>query len=1313
MSSGMHDRVAERSMRAQIHEGWMVCAAVGRWMQQRGRGALLALVMVIAPALGLVSLAEPAKAASGTADTTSFTVPGQYSYTIPAGTTQMEVTVVGASGGTGKGGKASGPSGSGAEVRATIVPPAGTATLYVEVDQGGGYSLYAADGGGESAIQTCSNASASCVYTANPSTDPRLIVAGGGGGGGEDTFGTAVAYGGAGGNAGATSGITGPGAGGDGTDAANAGSGGNAGFGDSAVAAAVGESSPDCSSYPTPSSAGLVGTPGQGGTGGDCDNGQDSDGGGGGAGWVGGSGGGAGDYQNRDGAGGGGGAGASYVESGATDVSISEAGSTPPEVIITAFASPTITSGQIASFVARTAGSFTVTATGSPTPSLSESGTLPDGVTFTDNGNGTATLGGIPAPGTEGNYPFTITATNGIEPDAIQAFDLIVVAPLGIGTLSLPQGTVGAEYFAGLTAIGGTPPYSWEVSAGSLPAGLRLDTTSGVVYGTPTTAGTSNFTLTVTDQGSPPQTAAESLGISVVPPALTVSTTSLQKGLVGVSYQADLQATGGTQPYTWSVVSGALPTGLALNTVTGQVYGTPTVPGTSNFTVQVSSTETASSSPSAAPGSGTAKTVVADAALSVTIQRITAATVILRLSPHTTPVNGTVTVSGAVYGAGGDPVAEEPVALNLSRGDGLSPGTIQPTVTTDVYGDFETAFTAPSSPGEVTVTAATYGAEAQGLELVTPANAAVLGVDSALLTGGCSTATATFVDTSATGCGKGQIIVTEYGSPPTPITPVGGALSSFDAAVSSPNTLTSVTITQCGVQAGDSLFWYDSTLSLWEPLSPAATFDDGCLVFTVGADSSPTLAQLGGTVFAVVAPPTVMGLTPSTGLPTGGTLVTITGTGFTSPATVSFGTKAATDVVVNSPTEIIAKTPVGTGSVFVAVTDSEGTSPTGGSGDTFTYYAPNAAPDLASLSATSGRSGSMLQLSGSGFGTAVGTVSWTQGSTTVLQAPARSDWSNGTVTTAVPDGLGSGSASVAVKNATTGLLSNALTFEVIPPLSAIVVPSVETPPAPSVRSVTPAEGPPSGGTTVTIDGSGFSGTSAVDFGTVPAASFTVLSTTEIRAVAPAGQGTVDIRVTGPFGTSAVATVDRFTYAACGSSPTFSDVPTSAPEYRAVETLVCAGIVNGYPNGTFQPNADVTRAEFVKMLDLTIGLQPARNGTTPFTDVPSTAWYAPYVSTALAKGIVQGVTTTTFAPDATITRQEMAVMLARALGLTGTTQLTFSDTDQIAPWALPSVEAAVAAGYLHGLPNGRFEPLAPTTRADAAYVLAAVLDAGRR
>ena len=77
-------------------------------------------------------------------------------------------------------------------------------------------------------------------------------------------------------------------------------------------------------------------------------------------------------------------------------------------------------------FTAGSAGSFTVTTSGSPTPSISETGALPSGVTFTDNGDGTATLAGTPAAGTGGTYPISIDAGNGISPDGTQTFTLTV-----------------------------------------------------------------------------------------------------------------------------------------------------------------------------------------------------------------------------------------------------------------------------------------------------------------------------------------------------------------------------------------------------------------------------------------------------------------------------------------------------------------------------------------------------------------------------------------------------------------------------------------------------------------------------------------------------------------------------------------------------------------------------------------------------------------------------------------------------------------------------------------------------------------------
>ena len=185
--------------------------------------------------------------------------------------------------------------------------------------------------------------------------------------------------------------------------------------------------------------------------------------------------------------------------------------------------------------------------------------------------------------------------------------------------------------------------------------------------------------------------------------------------------------------------------------------------------------------------------------------------------------------------------------------------------------------------------------------------------------------------------------------------------------------------------------------------------------------------------------------------------------------------------------------------------------------------------------------------------------------------------------------------------------------------------------------------------------------------------------------------------------------DQFTYTSAPAAVHFSDVPSTYWAYPYIEELAAKGIINGFPDCTFQPNGPTTRAQFVKMLDLTLGL-PVSNAltVTPFTDVPANAWYAPYVAIAVREGIVQGLTPTTFGPNATLTREQMAVVLARALHLTQTTTLHFSDAAQIDAWAVPGVEVSVAAGYIAGFPNGTFQPLGLATRAQSAKVLAFVL-----
>ena len=161
-------------------------------------------------------------------------------------------------------------------------------------------------------------------------------------------------------------------------------------------------------------------------------------------------------------------------------------------------------------------------------------------------------------------------------------------AQLKIMTSSLPAGTVNVTYSAPTEAGGGSAPYIWSVASGSLPRGLSLST-SGMISGMPTTAGSSNFTLQVMDSTLPPATATSSLSIAVQG-AVSVTTSSLPGGTVGSTYAAALGATGGVTPYKWSVSAGSLPSGLTL-TSSGTITGTPASAATSSFTVQVADSE--------------------------------------------------------------------------------------------------------------------------------------------------------------------------------------------------------------------------------------------------------------------------------------------------------------------------------------------------------------------------------------------------------------------------------------------------------------------------------------------------------------------------------------------------------------------------------------------------------------------------------------------------------------------------------------------------------------------------------------------------
>ena len=157
-------------------------------------------------------------------------------------------------------------------------------------------------------------------------------------------------------------------------------------------------------------------------------------------------------------------------------------------------------------------------------------------------------------------------------------------AALIVSTASLPNGFLSVAYSQTLTGSGGSAAsYAWSLNGGSLPAGLSLSA-AGVISGTPTGMGTSNFVVKLTDSAS--NSATQSLAITINA-ALAVSTSSLPNAFLTVLYSQTLTATGGSGAgYTWSLNSGTLPAGLTLSAA-GAISGTAVTTGTSNFVVKV------------------------------------------------------------------------------------------------------------------------------------------------------------------------------------------------------------------------------------------------------------------------------------------------------------------------------------------------------------------------------------------------------------------------------------------------------------------------------------------------------------------------------------------------------------------------------------------------------------------------------------------------------------------------------------------------------------------------------------------------------
>jgi hypothetical protein len=243
-----------------------------------------------------------------------------------------------------------------------------------------------------------------------------------------------------------------------------------------------------------------------------------------------------------------------------------------------------------------------------------ESGTAYAGVTFSTAGGiapytYTITAGNLPAglalvgdsisgtPTQSGSFPITVQTADSTSPSGTgqRAYTLSIDAPtITLQPDSVPAGEAGVAY-AGVTfsAAGGIAPYTYSIIAGNLPAGLALVGDS--ISGMPTQSGSFSITVQAADSTSPSATVQRDYTVIIGAPSLGINPLTMPAGTVGFEYNQSLTGSGGIAPYTYSIIAGNLPAGLALS-AEGVLSGTPVASGSFDFTVQVTdSTDPAAS----------------------------------------------------------------------------------------------------------------------------------------------------------------------------------------------------------------------------------------------------------------------------------------------------------------------------------------------------------------------------------------------------------------------------------------------------------------------------------------------------------------------------------------------------------------------------------------------------------------------------------------------------------------------------------------------------------------------------------------------
>ena len=485
----------------------------------------------------------------------------------------------------------------------------------------------------------------------------------------------------------------------------------------------------------------------------------------------------------------------------------------------------------------------------------------------------------------------------------------------------------------------------------------------------------------------------------------------------------------------------------------------------------------------------------------------------------------------------------------------------------------------------------------------------------------------------------------------TSITPTSGSANGGTAVtISGTGFLAGATVSLGGTAATNVTLASSTSITA----TTAAHASGAVSVVVTNTDAQTGTLANGYTYTASNPAPTVTSISPTSGGTTGSTSVTITGTGFLTGATVSFGGTAATNVNVVGSTSITATTPAhASGAVNVVVTNSDtqtGTLPNG-----YTYGNP--APTVTSISPTTGATtgSTSVTITGTGFLTGA-TVSF--GGTAATNVTVV----GATSITATTPAHAAGAVSVVVTNTDTqtGTLPNGFTYGS---------------PAPTVTSITPSSGTANGSSSVTITGTGFVTGATVTMGGTAATNVIVVSATSITATTPAhAAGAVDVVVTNTDA-QAGTLVNGYTYTSSNPAPTVTSIaPNTGSSAGGISvTITGTGFLTGATvslGGTAATNVTVvgptsitatTPAHAAGAVNVTVTNTDAQAGTLPsgytYTNpAPTVGSITPNTGTANG-GTAVTINGTGFLPGVTVSLGGTAATNVNLVGNTSITATT--------------------------------------------------------